>query len=350
MIMSYLRTEELHMVTLRNRSRAARIGLTAAFTGLLTAGATMLALPASADSATPVTGAGSQRCLDVPGMSTTNGTQLTLWNCNGGSNQQWLYNSTTKQLQVYGNKCLDGDHHGTVNGTRAVIWDCTGGTNQQWDLGSAGTLVGVESGLCLDAAAAGVANGTAVQLWSCNGGDNQRWNGPVTTTSPAPTSSPAPTNSAAPTTSAAPSPAPTTSAPEAMSSMEKQAFDAVNTQRTSNGCAALVIDSSLQKAAHDYAVEMVTTHHFSHTSTSGLSPTDRAKAAGYTRGGVGENAMMGFKGDPNGAVNNPTYGWMSSTGHRANILNCNYVRTGMGYDPGNIDPNYADGSWIQVFG
>ncbi|HST81247.1 MAG TPA: ricin-type beta-trefoil lectin domain protein [Kineosporiaceae bacterium] len=349
------------MVTLRNRSRAARIGLTAAFTGLLTAGATMLALPASADS-TAVTGVGSKRCLDVPGVSTTNGAKLTLWNCNGGSNQQWSYNSTTKELQVYGNKCLDGDNHGTVNGTRAVIWDCTGAANQQWNLGSAGTLVGVESGLCLDAAGAGITNGTAVQLWSCNGGDNQRWTGPTATTSPAPTTSAVPVTSAAPTasaeptasaapvTSAAPSPAPTTSAPEAMSSMEKQAFDAVNTQRTSNGCAALVIDTSLQKAAHDYAVEMVTTHHFSHTSTSGLSPTDRAKAAGYTRGGVGENAMMGFKGDPNGAVNNPTYGWMSSTGHRANILNCKYTRTGMGYDPGNIDPNYADGSWIQVFG
>lgn len=315
------------MVTLRNRSWSARIGLTALFTGLV---ATMPALPASAATAAPVQGAGSGRCLDVLGGSTANGATLALWDCNGDSNQQWSYDTTTKELRVYGNKCLDNEEHGTANGTRAIIWDCTGAANQQWSRASGGTILSAESGLCLDAAGLGVANGTVVQLWSCNGGDNQRWSDP----SPAPSATPSPT----------------TSASAAMSATEKQAFDVVNAQRTANGCAALIVDPSLQKAAHDYAVEMVLTHNFSHTSITGLSPTDRAKAAGYTRGGVGENAAMGFQGDPNGVVNNPTYGWMSSTGHRGNILNCNYTRTGMGYDPGNIDPAYASGSWIQVFG
>ncbi|MFD9635332.1 RICIN domain-containing protein, partial [Streptomyces violascens] len=31
----------------------------------------------------------SGRCLDNPGSSTTDGTQLVLWDCNGGSNQKW---------------------------------------------------------------------------------------------------------------------------------------------------------------------------------------------------------------------------------------------------------------------
>ena len=31
----------------------------------------------------------SGRCLDDPGFNTTNGTQLEIWDCNGGSNQQW---------------------------------------------------------------------------------------------------------------------------------------------------------------------------------------------------------------------------------------------------------------------
>ena len=34
-------------------------------------------------------GAGSNRCLDVPGVATANGTLLDIWDCNGGSNQQW---------------------------------------------------------------------------------------------------------------------------------------------------------------------------------------------------------------------------------------------------------------------
>lgn len=138
--------------------------------------------------------------------------------------------------------------------------------------------------------------------------------------------------------------------PTALSAMEKRAFDNVNAQRVAKGCAALVVDPNLQEAAHDYAAEMVRTGNFSHTSATGQSPTDRAKAAGYTKGGVGENIAMGFRDDPDGVVNNGTFGWMNSSGHRANILNCNYTSTGMGYDPGNIDPAYSDGSWVQVFG
>ncbi|MEH0420388.1 CAP domain-containing protein [Streptomyces sp. B21-083] len=145
-------------------------------------------------------------------------------------------------------------------------------------------------------------------------------------------------------------PAVALTAAEAMTSLEKQAFDHVNARRTAHGCAALLIDRSLEKAAHGYAAEMVRTHHFSHTSASGKSPTDRAKGAGYTRGGVGENIAMGFRGEPDGVVNDANYGWMSSSGHRENILDCDYTRTGMGYAAGNIDPNYADGSWVQVFG
>ncbi|HEY4568115.1 MAG TPA: ricin-type beta-trefoil lectin domain protein, partial [Kribbella sp.] len=46
------------------------------------------------------------RCLDVPHASQTNGVQTELWDCNGGSNQQWTLTSAG-QLQVYGGKCLD---------------------------------------------------------------------------------------------------------------------------------------------------------------------------------------------------------------------------------------------------
>jgi hypothetical protein len=32
---------------------------------------------------------GSGRCLDDPGFATANGTQLEIWDCNGGGNQKW---------------------------------------------------------------------------------------------------------------------------------------------------------------------------------------------------------------------------------------------------------------------
>ncbi|MET7694495.1 endo-1,4-beta-xylanase [Streptomyces sp. NPDC005483] len=119
-----------------------------------------------------IKGVGSGRCLDVPNSSTTDGTQLQLWDCHSGTNQQWT-STTAGELRVYGNKCLDAA--GTGNGTKVQIYSCWGGDNQKWRLNSDGSIVGVQSGLCLDAVSAGTANGTLIQLYTCSNGSNQRW-------------------------------------------------------------------------------------------------------------------------------------------------------------------------------
>ena len=134
----------------------------------------------------PIVGAQSGRCVDVPGSTTTNGTQTQLWDCNGAGNQSWTYTSA-QQLTVYGSKCLDASGRGTSPGTAVIIWDCNGQTNQQWNLNSNGTITGVQSGLCLDANGAGTANGTKLILWTCNGQGNQQWSmaaGPPPSPSP----------------------------------------------------------------------------------------------------------------------------------------------------------------------
>ncbi len=121
-----------------------------------------------------VRGVGSNRCLDVPNSSTTNGVQMDIWDCNGGSNQSWTQTSSN-ELQVYGNKCLDVASGSTSPGAKVELWDCNGGTNQQWTINSNGTITGVGSGLCLDVVSAGTANGSLIDIWTCNGGSNQRW-------------------------------------------------------------------------------------------------------------------------------------------------------------------------------
>ncbi|MEU0912463.1 endo-1,4-beta-xylanase [Streptomyces althioticus] len=121
---------------------------------------------------TAIRGVGSGRCLDVPNASTSDGTQVQLYDCNGRTNQSWELTSSG-ELRVYGNKCLDAA--GTGNGARVQIYSCWGGDNQKWRLNSDGTIVGVQSGRCLDAVGAGTANGTQIQLYSCGGGNNQRW-------------------------------------------------------------------------------------------------------------------------------------------------------------------------------
>jgi dienelactone hydrolase len=120
-----------------------------------------------------IVGQHSGRCLDINNLTTANGTQAQLWDCNGGSNQRWTY-TAGKQLVVYGNKCL-GVGQSAGNGTPAAIWDCNGQADQQWNVNADGTITAVQSGLCLDASGQGTANGTKVQVWSCTGGANQHW-------------------------------------------------------------------------------------------------------------------------------------------------------------------------------
>ncbi|AEV86924.1 alpha-galactosidase [Actinoplanes sp. SE50] len=124
------------------------------------------------DTVVTIRGAGSGRCLDDPNSSTTNGTQVVIWDCNGGGNQRWT--RVGNQLQVLG-KCLDAYNNQTTNGTKVEIWDCNGQTNQQWTVNADGTITGVQSGLCLDVTGAATANNTLVELWTCNGGSNQKW-------------------------------------------------------------------------------------------------------------------------------------------------------------------------------
>ncbi|WP_245657632.1 endo-1,4-beta-xylanase [Herbidospora mongoliensis] len=126
---------------------------------------------------TPTVGTGSQirgqasnRCVDVPNASTTDGTQVQIYDCHTNSNQQWSYTSS-QELRVYGNKCLDAA--GTGNGAKVQIYTCWGGANQKWNLNSDGSITNQQSGLCLDAAGSG--NGALVQVYSCWGGTNQRW-------------------------------------------------------------------------------------------------------------------------------------------------------------------------------
>ena len=121
-----------------------------------------------------IVGTGSGRCLNVPGTSQSGGTQVQLWDCDGGTGQQWTYTSAG-ELRVLGGDCLDASNQGTSPGAKAIIWPCNGQQNEKWQFNANGTITGVQSGLCLDATGAGTANGTPIELWTCNGGSNQQW-------------------------------------------------------------------------------------------------------------------------------------------------------------------------------
>ncbi|MEZ0110644.1 hypothetical protein ABH920_004659 [Catenulispora sp. EB89] len=125
----------------------------------------------------PLHAVGAGKCLDVPNATTTGGTQVQIYDCNGQSNQSFTHTSTgaITVTDAGTTDCLDANNKGTTNGTKVIIWPCNGQNNQQWNLNSNGTITGAQSGLCLDVSGASTADGALVQLWTCNGQSNQQW-------------------------------------------------------------------------------------------------------------------------------------------------------------------------------
>jgi hypothetical protein len=125
----------------------------------------------------PLHAVGAGKCLDVPGSTTTAGTQLQIRGCSGQANQTWTRTSSNQLTATVGGTtlCLDASGKGTSAGTKVVTWSCNGGANQQWTVNADGTVTGGQSGLCLDVTGASTADGALVELWTCNGGSNQQW-------------------------------------------------------------------------------------------------------------------------------------------------------------------------------
>jgi len=118
-----------------------------------------------------LTNAASGRCFDDPASNTTDGTQLIIWSCNGGTNQLLTQSGST--LRILG-KCVTAS--GTAAGSRVVISTCNSATSQQWTLRGDGTLAGTASGRCVAPVNNGTANNTGLVLVDCNAGiAAQRW-------------------------------------------------------------------------------------------------------------------------------------------------------------------------------
>ena len=120
-----------------------------------------------------VSGVSSSLCADDNGGSTTAGSHIQIWTCNGTGAQNWTV-ASDGTLQVEGG-CLDVTSSGTTAGTKVQYWTCNGTGAQQWRTGGNGSLVNPESGLCLDDPGFSTTPGTQLEIWTCNGGSNQSW-------------------------------------------------------------------------------------------------------------------------------------------------------------------------------
>ena len=118
----------------------------------------------------------------------------------------------------------------------------------------------------------------------------------------------------------------------------------VNIERTNVGVAPLVLDEALCNAANMRAIEMDCTGVFGHKR-----PNDHSCFEVYDicnvewQNACGENIAAG-QATPEDVMKS----WLSSAGHKANILSPEYTKMGLGYSVGLSNGQYR-GYWAQEF-
>jgi uncharacterized protein YkwD len=118
---------------------------------------------------------------------------------------------------------------------------------------------------------------------------------------------------------------------------EDQILALVNAERAAAGCGAVSADPGLAAVARAHSEDMRDRDFFDHVNPEGLSPFDRAERAGMSA--RAENIAYGQPGPADVMA-----AWMDSSGHRANILNCDLTRLGVGIADGNGGP-----WWTELF-
>jgi len=133
---------------------------------------------------------------------------------------------------------------------------------------------------------------------------------------------------------------PETETPENNESLSyvEQVVNLVNIERAKEGLAPLTIDEKVQAAAQVRAMECEQS--FSHTRPNGSSFATALKEQGVSYRRSGENIAWGQR-SPEEVVN----AWMNSAGHRANIMNRNFTKIGVGYYQNANGTKY----WSQLF-
>lgn len=121
-------------------------------------------------------------------------------------------------------------------------------------------------------------------------------------------------------------------------SYAEQVVALVNAERAKAGLNALTLDTEIASAALVRAKE--TEISFSHTRPDGRHFSTALSDSGISFRGAGENIAWGQR-SPEEVMN----GWMNSEGHRANILNPNFTKIGVGYYQNAAGRNY----WTQLF-
>jgi uncharacterized protein YkwD/uncharacterized membrane protein required for colicin V production len=119
-------------------------------------------------------------------------------------------------------------------------------------------------------------------------------------------------------------------APQARPDLEAKMLDLINSERIAAGDRPLSADPELMQVARQHSADMFARGYFAHATPEGRDPFERMREANVRFLTAGENLALA-----------PTLqiahtGLMHSPGHRANILQPNFGRVGIGIMDGGI--------------
>lgn len=113
---------------------------------------------------------------------------------------------------------------------------------------------------------------------------------------------------------------------------EHLTMEAINALRYREGLPLLAIDEALSRVCRRHALDMTRRDYFDHYTPEGLSPDDRAHAAGLPYE-ISENIgiIRTFGQDLPEVVDALMRGFLESSDHRANLLDPNLTHVGIGF-------------------
>ena len=121
---------------------------------------------------------------------------------------------------------------------------------------------------------------------------------------------------------------------------ETRLLELLNGEREDAGCAPLLVDEALSRAAKEHSSDMARQSYFSNNGPDGRGPAERARDAGYT----GETAENIAKDATN--ATKVLASWLSEPSAKANIMSCTTTTVGIGVARSRAGITY----WTADFG
>lgn len=116
---------------------------------------------------------------------------------------------------------------------------------------------------------------------------------------------------------------------------DKELWELINKERASMGLSALSLDTALSSVAVAHSEDMAKRDFIDHINPDGVGPFDRIDAAGVGYVSAAENIASGFA-----TADKVFQSWMNSEKHRANLLNAEFGKIGIGYYAGGTNGTY----------